>query len=116
MYLDKTTITDEQKDKFKFICKIMDLVGDTEPKKHGYYKVLNCGNYRLSLDTYNGCYSLSIKDVNINLEDFIDILHREVLENWKIPSVRGFGIAEIIKIFDVLYIKDVNYKNIIDKI
>ena len=98
----KTLETKEEK--FSYVCKVMDLKGDTEDKKHGYYKVLEFEIYKLSWDSWNGNYYLKVNGSHVLLEDYKEIIFKEVRKTWDLPSfMDDIKIADLL---DYLYMYD----------
>ena len=102
--------------KLNYIKKVMDLVGETESKKHGYFKVLKLGQFKFSWDSWNGQYYLSNKSGDLMIDDYIDIIYKEVKDLYRLPSLLDLKIKDFIDLLDYLYIKDQNIKTFFDKL
>jgi len=101
-------------DKFSYVCKIMDLKGETESKKHGYYKVLVCGIYKLSWDSWNNIYYLHVNGAPVNVKDYKEILYKEVIKKWHLPSVRED--SKLVQLLDYLYMNDEKVRKFYDSL
>jgi len=104
------TATNE--DKFSYVCQVMDLKGDTESKKHGYYKVLLCGIYKLSWDSWNNTHYLQVNGASVDIEDYKEILYKAVKKKWNLPST--MEDKKFNELLDYLYMNDEKVKTFYD--
>jgi len=110
MTTEPTTATNE--DKFSYVCQVMDLKGDTESKKHGYYKVLLCGIYKLSWDSWNNTHYLQVNGASVDIEDYKEILYKAVKKKWNLPST--MEDKKFNELLDYLYMNDEKVKTFYD--
>jgi len=125
--INNTEVDESSYKKFKEIINIMNLKGDTSPKKHGYYKKLKVGIYELSWDSWNNGYYftvngsnvdlngyyLTVNGSNVDLVEYLNIIHKEIINKYELPSTK-FGHYEVNKLLDILYLKYPKLKKIID--
>ena len=98
--------------KFQYIKKILTNIGKHESKKHGSYKILDCGIYKITYDSHNGHYDVHVNGSRVNLEEYLDIVYKAVSKKWTLPSVNEKKTIE--DLLDYLYLKDENVREFYD--